>query len=167
MIVLGLDLGQSVGWFRGGAVGPCTHGTFAMKKTTDLGSWVGSSDSFFREALDGVDFIAVEQPWLGADYYAARKLVSLLGHVHYWAHHMGIPSSRVIEVPVATGKLTLSGNGRADGPEMIRAAAGHGYPGLNDHESHAMGCWWVQTFGKREPIAKRRTTNGKAVRVAP
>lgn len=166
-IVLALDLGVNIGWVRGAAVGPHQHGTFVLPTTTDLGRWLAASDEFFRDALQGVDVVACEKPYLGQDYYATRKLVSLLGHCAYWCRHTGVPDARQIEVPIATGKLTLSGDGRANGAKMIAAAAERGYPGMNDHEAHALGVWWVAVFGKADPIAKRRTTNGKPVRVAP
>lgn len=166
-VVLGLDLGQNVGWFKGGAVGPCTFGTFRMKNTTDLGLWLRGSDEFFREVLVGVDAVAIEQPFFSRDYYAVRKLISLVGYACMWSSTMGIPAARIAEIPVPTAKLTLAGSGRAEKSDMIAAAADRGYPGLNEHESDAFAVWTVSVFGKREPIAKRRTTNGKPVRVAP
>lgn len=167
MITVGLDLGQSIGFFKGGAVGPCTHGTFRMKQTTDLGLWLRGSDEFFREVLVGVDAIAIEQPFMSRDYYAVRKLLALVGYANMWASTMGVPAARIIEVPVATAKLTLAGSGKAEKWQMMAAAAERGYPDLDEHSADAFGVWTVSVFGKRDPIAKRRTTNSKARSVAP
>lgn len=63
--LLALDLGQSLGWCLGGAVGPLRVGTFTLKPTTELGPWLRSADPFFREMLPQCEALAVEQPIVG------------------------------------------------------------------------------------------------------
>lgn len=166
-MILGIDLGQTVGWVKGGAVGPLEHGEYPMAQSSDLGLWLHSFDGFFQGGImRGVTGISVEQPFLGSDYYPARKLISQLGHLYHWARFFQIPASNIMEVPVATGKLTLSGDGRADKTKMIAAAATHGYEGLSEHEADALGIWWVYIFGRRER-AKGRPKSSPGQVVAP
>lgn len=161
-MILGLDLGQNLGWVLGNRVGPLRHGVFTLKNTTDLGAWLRSSDEFFQYIFqEGVTGVAVEQPFMGSSYQAARKLLALLGHAYYWASFYGIPTSCFQEVAISTGKRTLSGYGKADKDQMIAAAAARGYPDLDtEHEADALGVWWVYQFGAMEP-AKRKPKSSK------
>jgi hypothetical protein len=161
MTVLALDLGQDIGYFLGDAVGPCRWGAAPLKKTTDLGMWLKSSDEFFQQILPMCSAIAVEQPFFGSSYWPARKLLALLGHLYYHANYVGIGAGSIKEIPVATGKLTLAGSGRADKDAMIRAAAADGYEGMCEHSADAYGLWKVYVFGKRDPIPKPRTTTSR------
>lgn len=181
-MILGLDLGQTIGWCLGNAVGPLRHGEFPLKNTTDLGLWLRSSDDFFIPMFrdGGVTGVAIEQPFLSpggkkADgsskpggYYPARKLLSLLGHAYMWGSFYGLSDIHFEEVPVASAKLTLSGSGAADKDQMIAAAAARGYPSITgEHEADALGIWWCYVFGRAEPIAKRRSKSSKAVVIKP
>lgn len=166
-MIIGLDLGQHIGWVKGNAVGPMASGTFEMDNTTDLGRWLQSSDPFFRQQLNGVTGIAVEQPFMGTDYFAARKLIALLGHMHYWRRIHGLPSNAVSEIAVSTGKKALSGRGNATAEQMIAAAAGHGHLGMDEHQAHALGIWWVYVFGRAEDPPKPRTRSSKGVIIPP
>jgi len=163
MNVLGLDLGQTVGWFLAPPVGPARWGHFELESTTDLGRWLRSADAALQALLPMADEIAIEQPFLGASYYPARKLIALLGHCYWHAGFCGISASSIVEIPVATGKHTLAGHGQADKAMMIAAAAVDGYEGLSEHSADAYGIWKVHVFGKRQPIAKARAKNGKGV----
>lgn len=168
-MILGVDLGQHVGWVLGGSVGPLRFGTFEMKNTSDLGAWLRSSDELWQGLFGSgqVDGIAVEQPFLGQDYYPARKLLALLGHMAYWANFYGISSRSIQEIPIATGKLALSGRGNADAEMMIAAALRvHGVE-MNEHEAHAAGIHNVYLFGRAEPIRKARSKSSKGVVIKP
>lgn len=160
-MILGLDLGGTLGWVKGNAVGPIQHGQFDCENTTNLGRWLKSSDTFFRTILPGVTAIAVEQPYLGDSYYPARKLLAQLGHLYYWCDAVGVPIGNVREIAISTGKHTLAGHGRADKDQMIAAAFDmHGLEGLDEHEADALGIWHVHVFGEREKTAPRRTRSG-------
>lgn len=165
MTTLAVDLGQSIGWIKGRAVGPLQHGTFEMPKTTRLGQWLRGSDGFWREVLPGVTSIAVEQPFMGRDYYPIRKLLALLGILNYWADWHDI--TNVTEIPVATGKVNLSGRGNADADVMIAAAMERYALDLNEHEAHALGIFDVFMFGRRDSIAKAKTRSGPGKVVMP
>lgn len=165
MSTLGLDLGQHLGWVLGGATGPMRHGTFPMPNSTDLGKWLAGSDGFFRKILPGVTSIAVEQPFLGESYWPARKLIGLLGHVHYWAHCHGIGT--VEEFAVSTGKITLAGAGNATPERMIAAAVEWGLFEPDEHQAHALGIWKSFVFGTREPIRKARSRSGPVKIIKP
>lgn len=168
-MILGLDLGQHIGWCLGNAVGPMRHGTFPLENSTDLGVWLRSSDEFFMSILDeDITGIGVEQPFLGESYYPARKLLALLGHLYWHASYKGISASLIQEVPVPTGKLALSGMGHATKEQMIEAATAQGYPGITtEHEADALGIWWVYVFGRAEPIRKPHSRSGKGRVITP
>lgn len=179
MTTLALDLGQNLGWVRGSAVGQLDYGTFPMKETTDLGLWLQQSDPFFMNILNGIDDVAVEQPFLSSGgkkkdgssrpggYYPARKLLGLLGHLYYHARVKGIPGSKVNEIPVSTGKLALSGHGNAEASEMIEAACRfHGWEpdDIDEHIAHAAGIFHVHIFGEAPPRRKRaRSSPGRSI----
>jgi hypothetical protein len=166
MSILGLDLGQQIGWVKGAAVGPIRNGVFKdMPNTTDLGKWLAGSDGFFRAILPGVTAIAVEQPFLGDSYWPARKLLAMLGHVHYWAHFHGI--GVIEEIPVATGKLTLAGHGAASKERMIAAAVEWGLTDPEEHDADALGIWKTFVFGKRVPPPKARSRSGPVTIISP
>lgn len=167
MITLGLDLGQNIGWVKGGPVGPLEHGSFPMPNTTDLGLWLQGSDALFRKILPGCTGVAVEQPFLGDSYFPARKLLALLGHVYYWGRVVGIAQSQFKEVAISTGKKTLSGYGRADKDQMIAAAAALGYEGYDEHEADALGVWWVYVFGEAEALPSQRSRSGPGKVIKP
>ena len=166
-MILGLDLGQTIGWFKAKPVGPCQHGQFTLKNTTDLGLWLRSSDAFFAEVLEGVTAIGVEQPFLGSDYYPARKLLALLGHVYYHANTRGIAASMIREYPVATAKLTLAGHGKAEKWKMIEAAAKMGHEDMGEHAADALAQWCCYVHGPRESLAaqraKAKTSKGRSL----
>ena len=161
MTLLALDLGQNVGWVRGSVVGPMTFGTFEMVRSTNLGKWLASFDPFVRKHFSGVTAIAVEQPFLGENYFAARKLIALLGAVHYWSSFY--PIGVVNEIAVSSGKLNLSGLGNADAERMIRAAKDRYGLDMDEHQAHALGIWDVHHLGKMAPIPKARSRSSKGV----
>lgn len=167
MPVLGVDLGQTIGWFLGDAVGPCRWGSFKAEKTTDLHRWLRSVDAPLQQILPHATAIAIEQPWMGDNWYPLRKLAAQLGHVHYHAGFAGIPSAKIKEIPVATAKYTLAGHGRADKDMMIAAAAADGYEGMDEHAADAYGIWKTYVFGERERPAKAKTRSSKPVSVKP
>lgn len=159
MTTLALDLGQRIGWMKGGTVGPIEHGTFEMEETTDLGRWLAGADTFLAQAMKGCSDVAVEQPFLGDSYYPARKLLGLLGHVYYHARFQGIAGVHVNEIPVSTAKLTLAGHGQADKDQMIAAACdwyGFEPDEIDEHQADAGGILRVHLFGaatgKRKPV---------------
>lgn len=165
--VIGFDLGQHLGYFKGRAVGPVEFGTHQMPKTRDLGAWLAGCDGLLRKVLPGVDAVAVEMPFMGQDISPAIRLLGLMGHIAYMGRFYGIGESGFNRVPIATGKLTLSGFGHADADQMIAAAAREGYEGMNEHEAHACGVWKVIAIGagetkaerdKRARLARRTTT---------
>lgn len=163
MSILGVDLGQSIGWVLGGPVGPLRHGTFELRKTTDLGLWLKSSDELWQELFSSglVSGIGVEQPFMGEDYYPIRKLLALLGHMYWHASYYGISANSIQEIPVATGKKALSGKGNADADYMVAAALRvHGLV-MSEHEAHAAGIHNVYLFGKAEDPPKPRTRSSK------
>lgn len=162
-MIVGIDLGVNLGWVRGNAVGPIEYGTISVQGGSNYGHFLSSSVDAFHHILRDASAVAVEQPFMGQDYYPARKLLGQLGLLHLMARQQGISHKAIEEIPIATGKLTLSGSGRADGPRMIAAAAERGLE-MNEHEAHALGIWWVYVFGKREPVGKRpRSSKGRSV----
>lgn len=165
--VLGLDLGRKLGWVLAGATGPMEWGTFELEDTTDLGSFLYSSDPFFREILPEAAAIAVEKPNTAGEsaYFAIRKNMALLGHLHYW--NRVVRRVAVNEISVMTGKLTLAGYGHADKDQMIAAAAAFGCEGMNEHEADALGIWKVHVLGAREPINRRRSRSGPVKVIQP
>lgn len=165
MTILAIDLGTHLGWFLGGAVGPCSHGTYKLEDTTDMGRWLRSSDAFFQKILPVCRHVVVEKPNTAGDsaYFAIRKNMALLGHVHYWAGFHGIVIRPSDEISVMTGKLTLAGSGRAEKQDMIDAAARDGFVGMDEHAADAYGIWKVAVFGARVPIRKARSRSSKGV----
>ncbi len=158
-MLLAIDLGQYVGWIKGNAVGPVSHGTIDLTSTPRLGLWLKNLDPHIPELLWGVTAIVIEQPFMGRDYYPIRKLLALLGYINRHAEDAGIRTIK--EYAISTGKKALSGSGAADGPQMIAAAERRGYPGLNEHEAHALGLFWVFHFGPAEdPPKKPRSSKG-------
>lgn len=168
-MILGVDLGQHVGWFLGNATGELRYGTFDLENTTDLGRWLRSADPLWQDLFGSglVTGIAVEQPFMGRDYYPIRKLISLLGAMNYWASFYGISAKNIVEIPIATGKKALSGKGNADGPMMIAAAKRVYGLDLTEHEAHAAGIHNVYLFGKAEDPPKARSRSSKGVSVKP
>lgn len=166
-MILGLDLGVNLGWVLGDATGPMRRGTFECENTTDLGVFLHSTDRFFQAVMPLARGIAVEQPFLGESYYPARKALALLGHVYYWGRVYGIGASQIKEIPVSTGKLTLSGFGHADKDQMIAAAARLGYEDFDEHQADALGIWWCYVFGRREAARPKRVRSGKPTVIKP
>jgi len=165
MTTAAVDLGQMMGWVKGDIVGPMTYGTFTMPQTTNLGKWLKGMDAFCRQLLPGVTSLAVEQPFLGQDYFPARKLISALGHLHYWSGFYGVLV--VQEIAISSGKLNLSGSGAADAPRMIAAAKERYGLDLDEHQAHALGIWDVFQMGKTPPIPKAKSRSSKGVVIAP
>lgn len=169
-MILGLDLGQTIGWVLGDAVGPLRHGIHPMQNTTDLGLWLRSGDEFWQQIFGSglVTGVAIEQPFLGESYYPARKLLALLGAAYYWGSFYGLSATQFMEVPIATGKKTLTGYGKADKNRMVAAAKERGYVDIEtEHEADALGVWWVYQFGRQEPIRKPRSRSSKAEIIQP
>jgi hypothetical protein len=155
-MILGIDLGTSMGWVLGDPVGPLEWGTFECAAGTHLGKRVASADAFWRKMLPRCDGVAVEKPNTAGNsaYFAIRSNMALLGALHYWSTFY--PNVRVIEeISVMSGKLALSGNGHASKEEMIAAAAALGYEGMTEHEADALGIWWIYQFGPAETKAQR------------
>lgn len=170
MTTLALDLGQFIGWMKGSTVGPIEHGTLELERTTDVGRWLASSDALWPKIMAGVDDIVVEMPFLGENYYAARKLIALLGHLYYHAHYQGIGGSRIKEVAISSGKSALCGKGNAEAPQMIAACCdvwGFEPEEIDEHQAIASGLLYYHLFGPRPKIAKARTRSSKGVVIKP
>jgi hypothetical protein len=163
--ILAIDIGTHLGWFLGAAVGPCEWGTEKLEDTTNLHRWLRSSDGFFQRTLPRCHHVVVEKPNTAGDsaYFAIRKNMALLGHIHYWAGFYNISIQPRDEISVMTGKLTLAGSGRAKKADMIAAAGRDGFVGMDEHAADAYGIWKVAVFGARQPITKPRTRSSKGV----
>lgn len=164
MTALALDLGATVGWAKGAAVGPVEYGSFAMPNTSDLGAYLAGADPYFPKLMRGMTTIAIEQPFVGDIYLAARKLLALLGHAYYHAHYQGIAQSHIEEIAVPTAKHTMAGHGRAEKPAMILASSeywGFDPDQMNEHEADALAILRVHLFGRREAIRPARVRSGK------
>lgn len=179
MTTLALDLGQNIGWLKGSTVGPIQHGTIQLEGGSDLGLWLNSAAMVLPKLMRGCDDLAVEQPFLqtgGKDkegkskpggYFPARKLLGLLGLVHWIARMEGIPSALVHEIPVASGKLALSGHGNADAEMMIAAACDwYGFEPheIDEHQAHAGGLLKFHLYGPGLPKrTKPRSGPGRSI----
>lgn len=167
MTTLALDLGQTVGWIKGRAVGPLEYGSFNLDETTDLGKWLRSADKHMDQLFTGVDSVVMEQPFLGENYYPARKIISLLGHFYYYAGVAGIPGTRINEIAIASGKLALSGNGRAEKEDMIAAACdwyGFEPDEIDEHIADASGLLKFHFYGSGPPKRKpARSGPGRSI----
>ncbi|MBU0801416.1 MAG: hypothetical protein KKA05_10515 [Alphaproteobacteria bacterium] len=163
MSIVGIDLGQTIGWVKGDPVGQLRWGSFTLANTTDLGAWLESADEILNPLLRGATGVAVEQPFMGKNYFPVRKLIALLGQVHRWARIHNIHYQAIQEIAIPTGKRTLSGSGKADKDMMIAAAAAHGYEGMTEHEADALGVWWVYQFGAAEPAKRPSKRSSKGV----
>lgn len=173
MTTLALDLGQTIGWVIGSAVGPLFCGSIEMPQTTDLGRWLAGADAPLGSLIKsgvrdhGVRDIAVEMPFLGDSYFPARKLLGLLGHVYYHAHFQGIAGQHVNEIPVATAKKALSGHGGADKDQMMASAVdfwGFEPDEINEHIADASGILKVHLFGEA-PSKRKKPRSGKGVSI--
>lgn len=175
MTTLALDLGKSIGWMKGNAVGPVEHGTIDLGVEPDLGRFLLAAMMELTPLMRGVHDIAVEQPFLSSGgkkadgtpkpggYYPARKLLGLLGVVYVCANTNGIPASRVHEVPVPTGKLALAGSGKADKDDMIAAACewwGFEPDEIDEHQADAGGILKFHHYGPGTPIRKAKSKSG-------
>lgn len=163
MTTLALDLGKSIGWIKGAAVGPLEHGVIELGTDTDLGAWLMIACMKLPPLMRGVHDIAVEQPFLGDSYYPARKLLGLLGVVYLCANGEGIPGSMVHEYAVPTAKKALTGYGKAEKDQMIAAAIEWwGLPDdISEHEADASAILKVHRFGPAPPARKKpRSSKG-------
>lgn len=166
-MILGIDLGENIGWVLGNRVGPLRSGTIFCEGGSNHSKIMESTCAAFHQILGqgGITGVAVEQPFLGQSYYPARRLLGQLGALYLLGPTYGVGNSLIQEIPIASGKKALSGAGNAEGPQMIAAAAGHGYEGLDEHQAHALGVWWVYQFGRVEgPRKKPRSGPGSSVK---
>lgn len=158
-----IDLGENMGWSIGpmDASAPASSvrfKTFSLRATTKLGLFLRSSEDAFREMFStpGLVGIGVEKPdTMGNGYFGIRKNMALLGQMYVWLEHHGLSQDNVQEISVTSGKLRLSGSGRAKKPEMIAAALAKGYAVETEHEADAAGIREVFLFGKAETKAQR------------
>lgn len=157
-----------MGWVLRDAVGPIDYGTVELNPSTDLSVHLRSMDEPLGQLIRACTYIAVEKPnTANSAYFAVRKNMAALGHIHYWAGFYGIRIPPENEINLMTAKLTFSGNGAAKKPLMIRTAQERYGLDMNEHEADALAISEVYLFGAREPIRKARSRSSKGVVVQP
>ena len=169
-----IDLGENMGWTVGpiSADAPTSDvrcGTFKLRATTRLGLFLRSAEEPFRELFStpGIVGVGVEKPdTMGNSYFGIRKNMALLGQMYVWLEHHGLSQDIVQEISVTSGKLRLSGSGRAKKPEMMAAATAKGYAIETEHEADACGIREVYIYGKAETKAQREKREAAERRAA-
>lgn len=121
---------------------------FLDDELQELTSYTLSGDSLFQRirasyyVLNGrfqqhtYDCLAIEAPAYGAFAKAAIAQQRVVGAII--SHWLSCSAGQIIEIPPATAKLTLCGNGKADKQQMI-AAARMQLPGrtIDEHSADA------------------------------
>lgn len=183
MRLLTLDTGGVIGWTLGprsadAAPSEIAFGSFPLLQTTELGSYLRSSDDFFQDFMGrGVTRWAIEIPNTAhaKSAAAAAKMMGLYAHALYWGRMMELPEP-VVFTPSEV-KLALTGNGAAKkGPptfEMEKAARELGFDVQNDHEADAVAIRRAYTHGvpmsksEREKAAAAERRAAKAAAKGP
>ncbi len=147
MKVLGLDCSTQVGWSyfsADGAVPRC--GTWKAPPSwsaEDYGTRFAKFHDWLCDMLTTMqpDVLAFESPVLPrgsmnmlTTEHTLRTLIGLVSVAELVAQLRGV---RCFEVNVATAKKMLTGNGRAEKPDMVIAATNRGFPVADDHQADA------------------------------
>jgi Holliday junction resolvasome RuvABC endonuclease subunit len=141
MRILALDLATKTGWCFAEAGKPVSVGTLQLPRTgNNIGVFLSTFSAWLRPALleRQPDLVVFESPILrGATQIATlRKLYGLAGVTEMIADEYG---ARVFECSITQAKKALSGNGRAEKPDMIEAAKGRGVEVTDDNQADAFG----------------------------
>lgn len=157
-----------MGWVLRDAVGPIDYGTVELDPSPNLHRHLKSMDRPLGELMKACTYVAVEKPnTSNSAYFAVRKNMAALGHIHYWAGFYGMEIPADQEINLMTAKLTFSGNGAAKKPLMIATALERYGLEMNEHEADALAISEVHLFGARQPIRKARSRSSKAVIIQP
>lgn len=143
MNILALDIATATGWARGLSASIPELGTFSIKKYANPpGQGFALYRIWLNKMLDqhSFDVVAFEAPILRAQttISTTRRLQGLAAITEMVCHERGV---KCVEEHLQTIKKTLTGNGRAKKPEMIRAAKARGMSPRNDNEADAFGLW--------------------------
>lgn len=108
----------------------------------DVGPFAASFMAQFKAALDGVDVVNFEQPFIGGNGKArpdvVRRFYGMAFIIEGVCELRGIPCA---ETNIASLKKEFAGSGKADKPQMILAARRRGFLVTNEHEADAAACW--------------------------
>lgn len=110
----------------------------------DLGRWTDAAIREYGELLDTThpDRVVYESPFLGGktSLITLRKLYTLASVIEYECMKRKIPVS---EVAITTVKKALTGSGRADKEQMLKAARAKGVSPENYDQADAFGIWYT------------------------
>ena len=154
-MILALDLATLTGFCHGpGDTGEVpTIGSFRLPKTdADLGRFLRAYRDWLTELVSEVEpeLVVYESPVLHnvTSLITVRKLNGLcgmtevvIGDLNAAYRKAGAAEIEVAEVSPTSVKKALTGNGRAEKPDMIRAAELYGLNPACSDEADAFGVW--------------------------
>jgi Holliday junction resolvasome RuvABC endonuclease subunit len=151
-VILAFDLATTTGYCYGAPPDRPHFGHFRLPKTgSDVGRFLIAAEQALGEiiAVANPTLVVFEAPILVkvGQLATLRKLYGLAGMLEVVASRRGV---EVAEVSTTTVKKALTGSGRADKSDMIRAAQALGFDTRLQDEADAIGVW-VCAARKRYP----------------
>lgn len=148
-MLLALDMATNTGWCCGDVrEGKPVLGSIKLPSTKkDLGWWMDAAIKAYDDLIEHThpDRVIYESPILRGStrIETLRKLYTLASVIEYVCRERGIP---VYEVAITTVKKRLTGNGRAQKEDMIKAAKEKGMAPKNSDEADAFGIWLTGAY---------------------
>ena len=149
MTLLALDMATNTGWCCGDVRhGKPVLGSIKLPSTKkDLGWWMDAAIKEYDELIAHThpDRVRYESPILRGStrIETLRKLYTLASVIEYVCRDRNIP---VYEVAITTVKKRLTGNGRAQKEDMMKAAEGMGMAPKSHDEADAFGIWLTGAY---------------------
>lgn len=166
---LGLDLATCTGFCFGApdTGEPPTIGHVLMPKTgPDVGAFLVAYEEWLAAKVREVEpsLIIFEAPILAANttIHVTRKLQGMAGVTEMIAHRQRL---EVAEITTSQVKKALTGSGKADKADMVRAARHYGFNPAVPDEADAFGVWlcavrlrFPALAGRWDPMNFRRAS---------
>jgi len=146
-LILALDLGTNTGVARGRAGAPpseidCSTWQMPSGGGRNVGAFAAKFMTSFKAAMDGVDIVIFEQPFIGGSGKARPDVVRRFYGMAFAIE--GVCSLRgvaCVEANIASLKKEFAGLAKAQKEDMILASRRRGFKSTNEHEADACACW--------------------------
>lgn len=154
-VILALDLGTATGVARAAAGVPPSDvhlETWEMPRGggRDVGAFAAVFMSKFKAALDGVEIVIFEQPFManykrengrggGMSPDTVRRFYGMAFLIEGVCKLRGVQCA---EINIKKLKQSFGGKGNASKEDMILSANRRGFRVANEHEADAVACWW-------------------------
>lgn len=147
MTILALDLGTKTGVARGSA--GCAPGDLVLDTWQmpsgggrDLSGFASTFMSKIKAAIDDVEIVIFEQPFIGGAGKARPDVVRrFYGMAFVIEGVCALRGVQCYEANIKALKKEFAGTGNADKAQMILAANRRGFRAADEHQADASACW--------------------------